>query len=114
MNEVFWTLQDIFRLTAPVVGLAIAFLAWKRFPSSGAKLALIGFTVIASGAIARALFDLLWDPRDLASARDWSLILNFSLVIALIGMLIVVIALRKLIALAEATETNDTVGTEIA
>lgn len=110
MNDVFWALQDVLRFIAPVASLGIAFLGWKRFPSQGAKLALIGFAVIAGGAIAYAVFDLFWNPVGVFSARDWALILNFGIAIASVGLLIIVLALRRLIASVEAAEADDAIG----
>lgn len=114
MNETFYSLQSTLSLVAPITGAVIMFLAWKRFSSPGAKLALIGFAVIASGGIALALFNLFWDPGDLASARDWSIVLNSVGAIGLAGMLITVFALHRLIASAEVAEAENTVGVDIS
>lgn len=88
------------RWATPAVGLAVTFLAWRRFRSPGTGLAFVGFLVMLSGPVVRTIW-LLWlrDATDV-SAREISVALTFAGLVGGIGLVLVVLSIRRLIAAA--------------
>lgn len=107
MEEISNALADIIRWGVPVTGILFMFLAWKRFQSSGARLAFAGFVVILISPLVRIGLRQVLDSGLGFSARDLSLISTVGAVFSLAGVAVVAFAMRRLIASAETTASPD-------
>lgn len=103
-TEYFVILGGSIRMAAPVIGLILAFLASRRFDFAGSRLSIGGFVALAlSQAFQLAvrhssLRDSFLVTRERASDITIAWIITATLSTA--GMVMLVLALRKLVAVA--------------
>ena len=101
MGEIAGDVSTVVRWIAVVVPLVIAFGAWRRFGSRGSLVAVVGYGVVLGGlSLTRLLSALLFDRSDFTAYRI-SQILYVGVIVSAIGTILIVIALRRLIAGAE-------------
>lgn len=108
LDTFFLVASAILRWGAPLAGLVIMFLAWRRFESAGARLAAFGFAIMLISPVARQVMravielDSFPDSRDIASR-----LITISVAAgaaSLVGLALIIFAMRRLIADAEEAE----------
>lgn len=90
----------------PVTGLALMLLAWKRFRPSGVRLAVAGFGVMLLGSLLREILWQVLRPELSLNARDFGLISTAAGAVGIVGLVLIVFAMRRIIAGAELAESH--------
>lgn len=108
MDLVADSLNETFRWVTPVAGLAITLLAWRRFKSPGIRLTVLGFSLMLVSPVVRLVIDRVWLDRGDLTATDIATLLYVSGLASAVGMVVVVLSMRKLINSAVAQDENST------
>ncbi len=107
MEEASDVIRSVARWIAPVTGLILMFIARRRFRLRGTTYAVVGFgLVVLILAVRRILVPLLLDQR-VYSANELGQQLAVLGAASAIGLVLAVVALRKMIAAVALTAAGD-------
>lgn len=112
MSELLDWLGAIIRWADVFAGFAICAIAWIRFRSHGSLLAVSAFLVMMTGSVTRLILPWLWSQYSDLTAQELGAISVFVGSISGAGMIVLIFALRRLIAAAEIAENSGVVDGE--
>lgn len=105
MDAVSNVLSELLRWGTPLAGMAISFLAWRRFRTPGISLAIAGFAALLAGPVARVL--IIENRRDnFSSGSDIALGLYVVSVFGSLGGVLLIVSLHRVISAAGKTATS--------
>ena len=99
-------LGEIVRWTGPLIALVISAAAWRRFRSPGSYLVVLGLLLVFASPLTRTIVFEVWVNDSTLRATDVGTILTVVGMISGIGMIVLVFAIRRLIAAAQVAESS--------
>ncbi len=110
MDDLLEWSGEVVRWTGPLIAFVITVTAWKRYRARGTSLAVAGLLVILLTPLARTVIFEVWIQESTRRAVDVATILSIIGAVSGVGMLVLVVALRKVIASAEELDVSRTSG----
>ncbi len=100
VNDIPGIASDLFGWLTPLVGLAISFVAWRRYRAPGISLAVAAFSLMLIGPVTGLMVRQMLQGDSGLKATDVSVIFLVIGLFSAIGGILLIVAMRRLIRAA--------------